>query len=72
MTQSDTCYTIGYGGRTLEEFIHMLLENGITNLVDIRRYPHSTFEEYNGESLRDLLPKNGVLYYHCEGVGGYA
>ncbi|WP_406661164.1 DUF488 domain-containing protein [Methanolobus sp. ZRKC3] len=70
MTQTDRCYTIGYGGRTPDEFIQMLMDNGISNLVDIRRYPHSTFEEFNGESLRDTLPKNCILYYHCEGVGG--
>ncbi|WMW25499.1 DUF488 domain-containing protein [Methanolobus sediminis] len=64
------CYTIGYGNRQLDEFIFMLAKNRITHLVDIRRYPQSTFKEYDRESLEDILPKNGILYYHCEGVGG--
>ncbi len=64
------CYTIGYGNRQLDEFIFMLAKNRITHLVDIRRYPQSTFKEYDRESLEDILPKNDILYYHCEGVGG--
>jgi uncharacterized protein (DUF488 family) len=70
MMQTNQCYTIGYGGRSLDGLIQMLLDNGINNLVDIRRYPHSTFEEFDKGSLQDTLPKNGILYYHCEGVGG--
>ncbi|ETA69024.1 hypothetical protein MettiDRAFT_2514 [Methanolobus tindarius DSM 2278] len=64
------CYTIGYGNRQLDEFIFMLAENRITHLVDIRKYPQSTFKVYDRESLEDILPKNSILYYHCEGVGG--
>ncbi|MBP1910372.1 DUF488 family protein [Methanolobus bombayensis] len=64
------CYTIGYGNRQPDEFISILIKNGITHLVDIRRYPQSTFKEYDRESLESVLPKNGILYYHCEGVGG--
>nr|WP_321497872.1 DUF488 domain-containing protein [uncultured Methanolobus sp.] len=64
------CYTIGYGNRQLDEFIFMLAKNKITHLVDIRRYPQSTFREYDRESLEAILPKNSILYYHCEGVGG--
>jgi uncharacterized protein (DUF488 family) len=48
----------------------MLTNNKITHLVDIRRYPQSTFKDYDRESLEDILPKNSILYYHCEGVGG--
>ena len=64
------CYTIGYGNRQPDEFIFMLAKNKITHLVDIRRYPQSTFREYDRESLEAILPKNSILYYHCEGVGG--
>lgn len=70
MVRRMKCYTIGYGNRQLDEFIFMLANNRITHLVDIRRYPQSTFKEYDRESLEDVLPKNSILYYHCEGVGG--
>lgn len=64
------CYSIGYGNRSFDEFLNILLNNGITDLVDIRRYPQSTFEDFNRESLEKLLPKNGIRYVHCENVGG--
>ncbi|WP_340817766.1 DUF488 domain-containing protein [Methanolobus sp. WCC4] len=64
------CYTIGYGNRGIDDFISMLIENKITHLVDIRRYPQSTFKDYDRESLEVLLPKNRILYSHCDGVGG--
>ncbi|WP_242492602.1 DUF488 domain-containing protein [Methanolobus psychrotolerans] len=64
------CYTIGYGNRQPDDFISMLIENKVNYLVDIRRYPQSTFKDYNKESLESILPKNGIIYSHCEGVGG--
>ena len=68
--RKNRCYTIGYGNRSFDEFLEIILGNGITNLVDIRRYPQSTFEDFNKESLEKVLPKNGIRYVHCEGVGG--
>lgn len=70
MSKGPICYTIGYGDRTLEEFISMLQNNKITHLVDIRRYPHSWMEHFDKESLQSILPKNGISYVHCTGVGG--
>jgi len=70
MSKGLVCYTIGYGDRALEEFISILHESNITHLIDIRRYPHSWMEEYDKESLQVILPKNGIAYVHCAGVGG--
>ncbi len=70
MVQRMKCYTIGYGNRQINEFIDMLIENKVTHLVDIRRYPQSTFKDYDKESLELILPKNGIMYSHFEGVGG--
>ncbi len=70
MVQRMKCYTIGYGNRPVNDFIDMLAENKVTHLVDIRRYPQSTFKDYDKESLESILPKNGIIYSHSEGVGG--
>lgn len=64
------CYTIGYGNRQVNDFIDILIENKVTYLVDIRRYPQSTFKDYDKESLESILPKNGIIYSHFEAVGG--
>ena len=70
MAKGPICYTIGYGDRTLEDFISLLQNNKISHLVDIRRYPHSWMEHFDKESLQAILPKNGIAYVHCTGVGG--
>ncbi|WP_292465142.1 DUF488 domain-containing protein [Methanolobus sp.] len=70
MVRKTQCYSIGYGNRSFDDFVQMLAQNRITNLVDIRRYPQSTFDDYNRESLERSLPLNDIIYTHCEGVGG--
>ena len=70
MAKGPICYTIGYGNRTLDEFVSLLHNSKITHLVDIRRYPHSWMEDFDKESLQTKLPKNGIAYMHCTGVGG--
>lgn len=70
MVESAQCYSIGYGNRSFYDFVQILIENRITNLVDIRRYPQSTFDDFNKESLERSLPLNNIIYTHCEGVGG--
>ena len=70
MAKGPTCYTIGYGDRTLEEFISLLLNSNITHLIDVRRYPHSWMEDFDKEALQTMIPKNGIAYVHCAGVGG--
>jgi uncharacterized protein (DUF488 family) len=70
MVRKTQCYSIGYGNRSFDDFVRMLAQNRITNLVDIRRYPQSTFDDFNRESLERSLPLNDIIYTHCEGVGG--
>lgn len=70
MVEKAQCYSIGYGNRSFDDFVQMLVENRITHLVDIRRYPQSTFDDFNKESLQRSLPLYNVIYIHCEGVGG--
>ncbi|MGB3908456.1 MAG: DUF488 domain-containing protein [Methanomethylovorans sp.] len=70
ISKTPLCYTIGYGNRTLEEFISLLQINKITHLIDIRRYPNSWMEHFDKELLQRILPKNRISYMHCTGVGG--
>ncbi|MHC1576677.1 MAG: DUF488 domain-containing protein [Methanosarcinaceae archaeon] len=65
------CYTIGYSNRTFEDFVDVLKNNNITHLIDIRRYPHSYYEDFNKESLELSLPVNEIAYYHFPGLGGF-
>ena len=64
-------YTIGHSTRSLEEFVALLREHGVTRLADIRRYPGSRrYPHFSGESLEQTLPRAGVEYVHFEALGG--
>ncbi len=66
-----TIYTIGHSTRDISEFLEMLCNNKIQCLVDVRRFPSSKkFPDYNQDSLKETLSKNGIQYMHIEALGG--
>ncbi len=66
-----TVYTIGHSTRPLDEFIALLKENRITEVVDIRTVPRSRHNpQYNIETLPEPLKSAGINYTHMAGLGG--
>ena len=64
-------YTIGHSTRTLEEFVALLRNHGITRLADIRRFPGSRrHPHFSGEAMARTLPPQGIEYLHLEALGG--
>jgi len=64
-------FTIGYGGRRLDDFVALLRQHGISLVVDIRRFPRSKMPEYNKKSLEAKLPQFGIRYiWMGETLGG--
>jgi uncharacterized protein (DUF488 family) len=56
-------YTIGYGARSIEEFVAALKANEIEYLIDVRTAPYSKFKpEFSKELLQHHLEKAGVRY----------
>ena len=56
-------YTIGYGARSLDEFVGALKANQIEYLIDVRTAPYSKFKpEFSKELLQHHLEKSGVRY----------
>lgn len=64
-------FTIGYAGRPVEEFIKILRANGIVEVVDVRRFPTSKYNEFKGEILSNLLARENISYLHIKELGGY-
>jgi uncharacterized protein (DUF488 family) len=63
--------TIGHSTRLLEEFIHLLQENGGTCVVDVRTIPRSRHNpQFNTDSLHRSLENAGLKYVHMSGLGG--
>lgn len=57
-------FTIGYAGKSIEEFLFCLKKHGIDCLVDVRSNPVSKqFPDYNGNRLKKYLWQHGKIYY---------
>lgn len=67
-----TVYTIGYGSRTIEQFIEALKTYEIAYLIDIRSAPYSRFKpEFSKGELETRLRQDGVRYvYMGDLLGG--
>ena len=63
-------YTIGYEGKSKNEFFQILEENGITRLIDVRSYPTSQREEFNKDNLKNELFRKSIQYEHLPELGG--
>jgi uncharacterized protein (DUF488 family) len=56
-------FTIGYGARTLDEFLAVLKANGIEYLIDVRTAPFSKFKpEFSKELLQHHVERAGLRY----------
>ena len=65
-------WTVGYGNRSVEEFVALLEEHKIEALVDVRSFPTSKIEHFKGEEMERWLPEHGIEYVWLgKELGGY-
>lgn len=63
-------YTIGYSGRTIEQFIATLREAGVKTLVDVRYLPLSRHKpDFSKTRLRWHLEWDRIAYQHMRIFG---
>ena len=56
-------YTIGYGSRSIEEFIELLQGHKIAYLIDVRSAPYSRYKpEFSKARLANALEQHGIRY----------
>lgn len=56
-------YTIGYGSRTMEEFLAVLRAHEVEYVIDVRSAPYSKFKpEFSKASLAAVLKRHGFHY----------
>lgn len=72
MSEIIPIYTIGYGSRSLDDFLATLARYEIAYLVDVRTAPYSRFKpEYSKEALAAALQAHGIRYlYLGDQLGG--
>ncbi len=70
--QPPPVYTIGYGSRSMEDFVRALQAHGIAYLIDIRSAPYSRFKpEFSKNELEAHLRGQGIRYvYLGDKLGG--
>lgn len=62
-------YTAGYEGKTVDEFLNLLLESGILCLVDVRHNPISRRYGFHKSTLMRLCNFLKIDYQHLPGLG---
>ena len=62
-------YTIGYEGRSIDDFMRALIAKGVKVLVDVRKNAYSMRNEYKKGYLSKVLAASGIEYVHCPEVG---
>lgn len=64
-------FTAGHSTRPIEELLSLLAENGVTTLVDVRRYPASRrHPQFSRDALAASLAGAGIVYVHEPDLGG--
>ncbi len=65
-------YTIGHSDHSIEAFIELLHQHGITLLADVRSQPYSRWTpQFNREELAPALQKAGIAYQSMgDNLGG--
>jgi len=66
---SDTVFTIGYEGRSFEEFVKLLKKHEIKAVIDVRHEVEFVKPEFSMELLKRQLPLYGIKYVSIRELG---
>ena len=62
-------YTIGYEGKSVEQYMRDLIDNGISALIDVRHNPFSMKWGFSRKQLQDITGRFGIAYIHVPELG---
>lgn len=62
-------YTAGYEGKTVDEFLNLLMKSGISRLIDVRYNPISRRYGFHKSTLSHLCNSLEIDYQHLPGLG---
>lgn len=69
-TLTGSClFTIGYEGRSIENYMNLLIQNGVILLCDVRRNPVSMKYGFSKSQLQDIAQKLHMEYVHIPELG---
>ena len=64
-----TIFTVGYEGRSLEDFLAELSAQGIRLVADVREAPISRKPGFSKSALEEALRSAGISYTHIRALG---
>lgn len=64
-----TVVSVGYEGRTLDEFLDRLTTFGVTAVADVRLTPLSRKRGFSKKALNEALQHRDIAYLHLRGLG---
>src|SRR3954451_24661698 len=62
-------FTIGYEGKTLDEFLGELRDAGVERVIDVRAVAASRRPGFSKTALGNALRENGIDYRHFRALG---
>jgi uncharacterized protein (DUF488 family) len=62
-------FSIGYEGLTIDAFLHKLIANNITVVVDVRNNPQSMKYGFSKKSFKQYIESAGMRYIHIPELG---
>lgn len=62
-------FTIGYEGKSLEEYLNKLIQNDIKILCDVRKNPFSMKYGFSKKQLKNATANLGIIYLHFPEFG---
>ena len=63
MAEQFNVFTVGHSNHTLEDFLRLLAQHGITAVADVRSVPMSRLHpQFNREELSEALKQAGIAY----------
>ncbi len=67
----ETVWTLGHSTRIIRDFIGLLEDNGIEQVIDVRTIPKSMHSpQFNEDALRKDINEAGLAYAHAPELGG--
>ena len=71
--QTEPClFTIGYEGRSIDEYLNLLIKNNIKLLCDVRKNPISRKYGFSKQSLQKKITELNMEYLHIPELGIHA
>jgi uncharacterized protein (DUF488 family) len=67
--QEFTIFTIGYEGKSVEEYVNQLIKENVKVLCDVRKNPLSMKYGFSKNQLKNIVENIGIQYLHFPELG---